>query len=53
MSVIITISPPKKPTASRVYSFGKVSAEMLSGIFNKVQQKFSPKLVIQDDNSKK
>lgn len=53
MSVIIIITPPKKPTASRVMSFGKVTSEMLSGIFNKVQQKFSPTLVIQDDAAKK
>lgn len=53
MSVIIIISPPKKPTDSKVYSFGKVSSEMLSNIFNKVQQKFSPALVIQDDVAKK
>lgn len=51
MSVIIIITPPKK-NSSTVFSFGKVSNEMLTNMMFKLHEKFSPPSSNANDDSK-
>jgi hypothetical protein len=51
MSVIIIISPPKNPTASKVFSLGKTTGEMFGNILNKLSTKLN--LPVQANDSTK